>query len=99
MDYVIKHVRFLQEVHATDELTVFQIDGKLNPPDAFTKHLDSSTRQRYYLFMSGYPQKALELWRESKAFKTYTPATIVPIPKEPKVSVEEIYARYAQSES
>ena len=66
MTYVIKHVRFLQELceGADAELLAKQCDTALNFTDPLSKYTDAATRVRHFLFMMGYPEKAIERWQE-----------------------------------
>ena len=41
--YVARRVRLLQELEARRVIRILDIDGKVNPADALTKHLDKST--------------------------------------------------------
>ena len=44
MTYIIRHVRFIQQAEYDAAVKVFQIDGELNPTDAFTKY---KTKRRF----------------------------------------------------
>ena len=78
--YIIRHVRFLQQAVEMEHVGTFQVDGRLNPVDALSKWLEVAERIRHYLFLMGQPAKALQVWRDSKAFKQYKPKRIVPVP-------------------
>ena len=41
--YVARRVRLLQELEARRVIRILDIDGKVNPADALTKHLDKPT--------------------------------------------------------
>ena len=82
MTYIIRHVRFIQSVSAAELVKVFQMDGRLNPTDAFTKWLPHSTRTMFYTFMRGDPQRAYDMWVKSAKFKQFKPKKIVPEPDE-----------------
>ena len=82
-----------------NQIVVFQVDGKLNPADALTKWLASTARARHYLFLTGYPAKALKQWLDSREYKMFKPVKISPAPSEPKVSVEAIYRDVMASRS
>ena len=83
MLYVIRHVRMIQQVEYDGEVRTFQVDGALNPADALTKWLEASTRTRHYLFLMGHPEAARKAWRASKAFQTWKPKKIEPVPRPP----------------
>ena len=55
-----------------------QCETAFNITDPLSKYTDAATRVRHFLFMMGYPEKALKIWRESKAFKTYKPKKLAP---------------------
>ena len=83
MVYIIRHVRLLQQMVERGEIAVFQVDGRLNPSDAFTKYLDKISRKMHYLFMMGKHREAREFWRSSSHFKNFKPKKIVPVPSPP----------------
>ena len=83
MIYIIRHIRLIQQIEHDGEIKTFQVDGRLNPADAFTKWLDSNTRTRHYLFLMGYPKQARDVWMHSKAYKTFVPKKLTPVPKPP----------------
>ena len=81
MTYIIRHVRFLQEIaHEPAHVLVVQMEGILNPTDALTTWRDSNTRMRHYAFLRGQPELARRLWRESAKYKTYKPKKMAPPP-------------------
>ena len=79
MTYIIRHVRFIQQAEYDEVVKVFQIDGELNPVDAFTKHKDRHTFLRHMAFLMGFPELALQLWRESTKKQNYKLKKIVPV--------------------
>ena len=85
MLYVIRHVRMLQQAEYDGEITTFQVDGVLNPTDALTKWLQARTRVHHNLFLAGYPEAARRVWQASKAFATFKPKKITPVPRPPPV--------------
>ena len=80
MAFVIRHVRFIQQLEEAGVIQTFQIDGRLNPSDAFTKWLDSVQRRMHYSFMMGYPLRAKAIWEKSRWSQNYKPKRIVPVP-------------------
>ena len=62
-----------------------QVDGVLNPTDALTKWLQARTRVHHNLFLAGYPEAARRVWMASKAFATFKPKKITPVPRPPPV--------------
>ena len=80
MTYIIRHVRYIQSMDAAELLKVFQVDGRLNPTDAFTKWLPHVTRAMFYAFLRGNPQRAYQMWIQSAKFKQFQPKKIVPEP-------------------
>jgi hypothetical protein len=83
MNYIINHVRMLQELETSLETRAFQIDRALNPADVLASWRDPATRTRHYALLMGDPVRARKLWRESSAFKQWKPATLVPVPVKP----------------
>ena len=83
MNYVINHLRIVQQLERDKETRAFQIDTVLNFSDPLTKWLPSGARWRHYNFMAGRPQLAKQLWRESNEYKQWKPKKIVPVPSEP----------------
>ena len=45
--YVARRVRLLQELEARHIIRILDVDGKVNPADMLTKHLDKPTWLRY----------------------------------------------------
>ena len=45
--YVARRVRLLQELEARHIIRVLDVDGKVNPADMLTKHLEKPTWLRY----------------------------------------------------
>ena len=79
MIYIMRHVRFIQQVEHDGETRAHQIEGELNPPDALTKWLAGPDRRRHYLFMMGYPDEARAMWESSTKYKNYKPKKIIPV--------------------
>ena len=79
MTYIMRHVRFLQQAVYDDVVKVFQVDGELNPTDALTKYLPKPAWQRHLAFLMGYPEVALQLWRQDKKYESHRYKKIVPV--------------------
>ena len=80
MTYIMRHIRFIQQAEYDEVVKVFQIDGELNPPDALTKYKSKPDFKRHLAFINGYPELALQLWRQCAKYKTYKYKKIVPAP-------------------
>ena len=78
------------------EIAVFQVDGRLNPSDAFTKHLDKLSRKMHYLFLMGQPEEARRVWLSSSVYKTYKPKKITPVPAPPIELPSSVTAKLKQ---
>ena len=79
MTYIMRHVRFIQQASYDQMVKVYQIDGELNPPDALTKYKSKHDFQRHMAFIMGYPELALQLWRQCSKYKDYKYKKIVPV--------------------
>ena len=80
MTYIIRHVRFIQQAEYDAVVKVFQMDGELNPTDAFTKYKDKASFHRHMAFMMGFPVEALQMWLKSTKKQNYKYKRIVPVP-------------------
>ena len=83
MNYVINHVRMLQQLESSGETRAFQVDRALNPSDVLASWRDAQSRARHYTLLMGNPAKARRMWIESATYKQWRPAKIVPVPVPP----------------
>ena len=83
MNYVINHVRMLQQLETSGETRAFQVDRALNPADVLASWRDAQSRARHYTLLMGNPAKARRMWIESATYKQWRPAKIVPVPVPP----------------
>ena len=79
MTYIIRHVRTLQQAEYDGLMNARQVDGELNPTDVLTKHKPKQQTARHFAFLMGYPELALQLWRQSVQYKTHKYKKIVPV--------------------
>ena len=79
MTYIMRHVRFLQQAEYDEVTKAFQIEGELNPTDVLTKYKPRPDHERHHAFMMGFPERALEMWRQSTKYKTYKHKKIVAV--------------------
>ena len=79
MTYIMRHVRFLQQAEYDEVTKAFQIEGELNPTDVLTKYKPRPDHERHHAFMMGFPERALQLWRQSTKYKAYKHKKIVAV--------------------
>ena len=54
----------------------------INPTDVLTKHKPRQQTARHFAFLMGYPELALQLWRQSVQYKTHKYKKIVPVSRQ-----------------
>ena len=54
----------------------------INPTDVLTKHKPRQQTARHFAFLMGYPELALQLWRQSVQYKTHKYKRIVPVSRQ-----------------
>ena len=72
---------------------VYQIEGELNPPDVLTKCKPKHDFKRHMAFIMGYPELALQLWRQCAKYKEYKHKKIVPVTEIRNILNEENFPK------
>ena len=80
MIYVVRHVRMLQDLVEKRLISVFQVDGRLNPVDALSKWLEAVHRAHHQMFLMGNARGAIQAWQNTTMYRTFKPKKLVPAP-------------------
>ena len=80
MIYVVRHVRMLQDLVEKQMISVFQVDGRLNPADALSKWLEACHRAHHMMFLMGDPRGAIKACQDTTMYRSFKPKRLVPAP-------------------